>query len=268
MANPRGVPAPLLALAVPVLAGLAYMAAFGAPPTYIAVNAGALATALLWIAIGRLPARPAHRRLLAAGLLTLLALPMLIGPEVSGVARWIPLGPATLHAGMLTLPMLAVLASQDADDAAPLLLSALFLTLLQPDAAGAFAITFAAVGLHHVTRDWRMGVVAIAAFVATIAAALRGELPAQPFVERVLVEAIGHSPLAALGLFGALLASFLLILFDARPKPAERFALAGTLFGFGMMSLMSNYPTPLIGHGAAPILGYGLALGFRQETRS
>ena len=268
MAQPHGTPASLLALAVPVLAGLAYMRAFGAPSSYIAVDAAALAIALLWIALGRLPTCALHRRLLATALLALLALPLLTGPGLNGVARWLPLGPFTLHAGMLALPALAVLAAQEAEDAAPLLLSALFLTLLQPDAAGAFAITFAAVGLHHVTRDWRMGVVAIAGFIAAIAAALRGELPAQPFVERVLVQALGHSLLAAIGLFAALLASFLLILFHARPVRAERFALAGTLFGFAVMSLMSNYPTPLIGYGAAPILGYAFALGFRQEPRS
>lgn len=258
----------LLALAMPALAGLAYMAAFDAPLAYIMGSAGALAIALLLIALGRLPADPLRRRLLASALLALLALPLLTGPELNGISRWIPLGPVVLHSGMLALPAFAVLAAQEREDGALMLLAALFITLLQPDAAGAFAITFAAVGLHHVTRDWRMGVVAIAGFVAAIVAALRGELPAQPFVERVVVEALDQSALAALGLFGALVVGFLLILFRGRPVAAERFALAGTLFGFGMMALMSNYPSPLIGYGAAPILGYGLALGFRQETRS
>jgi hypothetical protein len=268
VAQRHGLLASLLALAIPVPAGLAYMAVFGAPPAYIAINAGALALALLWMAAGPVTLRPLPRRLLAGGLLAVLALPLLTGPELNGVTRWVPIGPATLHTGMLTLPTLAVIAAQEREDAPPLLLSALFLALLQPDAASAFAITFAAVGMHHLTRDWRMGVVAIAGFVTAIAAALRGELPAQPFVERVLVEAIDQSLLAALALFCALLASFLLILFHGRPNPVERFALAGTLFGFAIMSLMSNYPTPLIGYGAAPILGYGLALGFRQESRS
>jgi len=258
----------LLALAIPVLAGLAFMTAFGAPPAYLVGNAGALAIALLWLAVGRLPVDRLGRRLLASALLAILALPLLMGPEINGVARWVPVGPVVLHSDMLALPAFAVLVAQEREDGALLLLCALFLTLLQPDAASAFALTFAAVGLHHVTRDWRMGVVAIAGFVAGIVAALRGELPAQPFVERVVVEALDRSGLAALGLFGALVASYLLILFRGRPTAAERFALAGTLFGFGVMALMSNYPSPLIGYGAAPILGYGVALGFRQELSS
>lgn len=260
--------APLLALAIPVLAGIGYMAASGAPPGHIIVQAGALAFALLWTVIGRMSCRRFQQRLLASVLLAGLALPLLAGPEVNGVTRWIPLGAAVLHAGMLALPTLAVLAAREGEDAAPLLLSALFLALLHPDAASTFAITFAAVGLHHVTRDWRMGVVAIIGFVATIVAALRGELPAQPFADRVLVEALGQSVLAALSLLAATIGSFLLILFHGLASQAERFALAGTLFGFATMALISNYPSPLIGYGAAPILGYGLALGLRQETRS
>jgi len=263
-----GTLASLFTLAIPVLAGIVYMAASGAPRAYLASNAVALVLALAWVAGGRGPCTARQRRLLASALLAILALPNLLGPEISGVARWVPLGPVMLHAGMLALPPLVVLAAREPDDAPPVLLAALLLTLLQPDAAGALAITFAAVGVHHVTKDWRMGVVAIAGFVAMLTAAMRGELPPHPFVDRVLVEAAGQSPLAALGLFLATLAGFLLILLGPALRPAERLALAGSLFGFAVMALMSNYPSPLIGHGAAPIIGYGLALGFRQESRA
>ena len=147
--------AALLALAVPVLAGLAYLAWFGAPGAYLAVNAGALVLGLGWIAFGRLPAAAAPRRALAVALVILLALPLLTGPALNGVARWIPLGPLALHSGMLALPLLAVLAADERAYGVPLLLAALFIALLQPDAASAFALTFACVGLHHVGRDWQ-----------------------------------------------------------------------------------------------------------------
>jgi len=255
----------LLALALPVLAGLGWMAFAGAPPLYLAINAGALAIGSAWVTFGRLPAGAAPRRALAIGLVALFALPLLSGSEVNGITRWIPLGPLPLHSGMLTLPLLLVLAARQRDDAPPLLLAALLVALLQPDAASAFAITFACVGLHHVSQDWRMGAVAIMGFFAAIAAALRGELPAQQFVERVLVAAAFDQPLAALGLFGALAAGFLLMLFAAPMPRAERFALAGTLFGFSAAAMMSNYPSALIGFGAGPILGYALGLAAREE---
>jgi hypothetical protein len=260
----RRLPA-VLALAVPVLAGIGWMAWAGAPPAFLAVNAGALAGAMLWLGFGRLPTGPSARRTLAIALIVLFALPLVTGPQVNEIARWLPLGPFPLHAGMLALPLLLVLAAGTGDDAAPLLLAGLFVALLQPDAASAFAITFACVGLHHVGQDWRMGLVAIAGFFTAIAAALRGELAAQPFVERVLVSAALDHPLAAIGLFAALTAGFLLMLFAVPLGRAERFALAGTLFGFSVTAMMSNYPSALIGFGAAPILGYALALSARLE---
>ena len=43
------------------------------------------------------------------------------------------------------------------------------------------------------------------------------------------------------------------------PTPA-RWPLAGALSGFVLAALLGDYPTPLIGYGAASIIGLGLAL--------
>ncbi len=259
----------LLALAIPVLCGTAWMATSGAPSHYPLVNLGALALALLLVAFARGPHTALSRHILLGALLVVMLCPLVIGPEIvstSGdrVVRWMPLGPLTLHTGMLATPALAVLAARNRILAAPILLAALFAALLQPDAATGFALTFAAIGLHHVTRDWKVGLVCIAAFFASILMALAGEIAPQPFVERVLVEASLQSVALGIALALALLASFALVLFAIPFSREVRFALAGTLFGFGVMALMSNYPTPFIGYGAAPILGFGLALGLHR----
>ena len=47
-----------------------------------------------------------------------------------------------------------------------------------------------------------------------------------------------------------------------------RHALAGSLFGFSLAAIVSNYPSVLIGYGAAPIIGYGLALALADHTPS
>ena len=257
----------ILAVAIPVLAGLSYLFAFAAPPSYLAVNAAGLAIAAAWIAIApRLPSGRAWWVLMGAVLL-LLYLPLLTGPSLSGVARWLPLGPFELHAGMLAVPLLAVLAGEEPDHA-PLLLSiALFAAFLQPDMATGAALMLAAVGLYDATRDWRHGVFAIVAFFASLVAAMRGELPAQPFAERVMFLLARTEPLAALGLLAALVTSFYLIVAALPGRPASRKALAGSLFGFSFAGLVSNYPSPLIGYGAAPILGFGLALGLLASQR-
>lgn len=251
----------LLALAVPVLAGLGYLVAFGAPLAFIAVNAGALAASAIWIAAA--PGLRSGRtgRILIAVCLALLFLPLLTGPSLNGIARWLPLGPVSLHAGMLVVPALAVLCARE-DGWAPAALSlALLAALLQPDFATATALMLEGVGLYEATRDWKYGVYAIVAFCAAIVAALRGELPAQPFVERVITGLALTQPLVALALLVALLAGFFLILYACPGSDRSRKALAGSLFGFSFAGLVSNYPSALIGYGAAPILGFGLALG-------
>ncbi len=251
----------MLALAIPVLAGLAYLFACDAPVSYLGVNAGALAMAALWIALARHNPSAIARRVVIGVLVLLLFVPLLSGPSLGGVARWLPLGPFQLHAGMLTVPLLAVLVGEEPDYAPGLLSIALFAAVLQPDMATGAALMLAAVGLYDATRDWRHGVFAIVAFTASLVAAVRGELPAQPFVERVIFLLARSEPLAALGLLAALIASFYLIIGALPGRAASRKALAGSLFGFSFAGLVSNYPSALIGYGAAPILGFGMALG-------
>ena len=260
----------LAALAIPVLAGACWLIAAGAPRLYPLVNCTALALALCWIAFGRAPGTERGRHILAGALVALMLVPLASGPYLpsvtqDAVARWIPLGPVTLHAGAIAVPPLAVLAAQGGRTAAPVLFAGIAAAMFQPDAASGFALTFAAVGLHHAGQDWRVGMAAIAGFVASLLMAVSGELPPTPFVEGVLVDAARERLPAALALALALGAAFLLIaLALPRPRP-ERLALAGALFGFGVIGLMSTYPSVLIGYGASPILGFGIALGLHRK---
>ena len=258
----------LLTLAMPVLAGIAYLGLMGAPASYAILNAAALGiAALLVLLVPSLPEIRA-RRVISVALIALLFVPLLTGPYINGIARWLPFGPFTLHAGALVLPSLVVLAARDEDFAPPILLAALLAASLQPDAATGLAVMLAAVGLYNATKDWRLVPVAGIALLASMVAGLRGELPAQPFVERILIHLAIDTPLAAFGLAIALLVGFFLLAHAIpAPKPV-RHALAGGLFGFSLAALVSNYPTILVGYGAAPILGFGLAIGLAITGRT
>ena len=258
-----------VALALPVVAGALWMAWGGAPTLYWATNLAALALAVLFALTGRGPHTRFSRHLLVGVLIAVLLAPLVVGPEATSmtgdrVVRWFPLGAFSLHTGMFAVPPLAVLAARNRRYGPYFLLAALGAALFQPDAATGFAITFAAVGIHHVTKDWRMGAVVIAGFLASIWMALAGEVPPEPFVERVLQDAFGASMLVGLALALALALSFCLMLFAAPLSREKRFAVAGALFGFTIMAMMSHYPLPLVGYGAAPILGFGLALGMKR----
>ena len=259
--------AALLALAVPVLAGIVWMGWAGSPEKYRIVNAAALAAATLWIVFSPVPARPFHWRVLAIVAVFALCLPFLTGPGVNGVVRWISFGPVGLNSGMIAVPTLAIAAVHDREWGAWLLGAALLPLTAQPDAGAGLAVTFAAVGIHDRTKDWRYGIVCIAGFFLTISMGLRGELPPQVFVERVISDAAGASFVWALALFGALAAGFFTMLKGLRADPSTSYALAGALFGFAIMALVSHYPYPFIGYGAAPILGFGLALGLAESGR-
>lgn len=263
----RRIPA-LLALALPVLAGLAYLHFAGAPQHYLMVNAGALVMALALAAFLKAPSSRRNRQILLMAMVAALFVPLVTGPSLNGVARWIPLGPVQLHTGGLVIPAIIALATQDKETTAPALLICFLAGLLQPDAALGFALVFALVGLHDATRDWRHGLVCILGFFASLAMAYRGNPPPQEFVERVLVDAAGISIFMTLGLFAAMMASFFVVLFAIPASKVVRYGLAGSLFGFTIMSIMANYPSVLIGYGAAPILGFGLALGLANGSEA
>lgn len=180
---------------------------------------------------------------------------------MNGVARWLPLGPFQLHAGMLAVPLLAVLAGEEPGLAPVFLAPALLAALLQPDMATAAALMLAGVGLYDATRDWRHGAFAAVAFAVSLVAATRGELPAQPFADRVIFLLARTDLPAAIGLLASLIASYYLIVGAVPGRETSRKALGGALFGFSFAGLVSNYPSALIGYGAAPILGFGIALG-------
>ena len=249
----------LLAIALPVLAGLAYMATGGAPRAYLIVNGGALILAALIVMIG-LPKLGRRARIVAgAALLVLFALPLLTGPSMNGIARWLPLGPFILHAGMLTIPALAVLAARDDRFGPPALAAALLTALAQPDFASAFALIGGAIGAYQVRSDWRFGLVVIGGFFIAIAAALQGELPAVAFVERIIIDALPTAPLMAGLIALSIVGAVLIMLFGTGLPRIARYPIGLSLFGFWLASLISNYPTPLAGYGAAAIIGFALA---------
>ena len=264
--------AAILALALPCLSGLAYLIAFDAPQSYVMVNAGALAIALGWTGFGTsldgAPDGLMARRVLAALLTALMALPLVAGPSADGVMRWISIGGLSLHMGMVTIPLLVCLAARDRDFAMPILLSAMAVTLLQPDGASAFALMWASAGLFLVWKDWKTAILAIAGLAVSVIANLRGDLPPQPFVESILADLALIAPAFAIGLALSLFASFFLMLRLLPRGHAERYALAGSFAGFSIAALMANYPHILIGYGAAPIIGYGLALAANRTDVS
>ena len=247
------------ALLIPGLAGIAFLAFGGAPASYPLVNCGALLLSTVWIAIRGVTCGPRTRLAAAFGLVAMMALPLLTGPAVDGVARWIPLGPFALHSGMLATPLLVVLAARDPRRGPIMLASAIAAAAFQPDAATAFALFAAAAVLAAVTRR-RLWIVTASAGVPAVVASLRVPGPApQPFVEGIVADAWALQPIAALALMLALVWPVIVLARGHESTRLPRLALSAALSGFVVISLAGPYPVPFLGYGAAPLLGFGLA---------
>ncbi len=258
--------AAVLAILIPGCAGIAYLTLGGAPTLFALINLSAIAIASLCACFLKMPTGRTARRILALGLLLALALPVGIGPSIDGVSRWLSIGGFTLHVGMVVIPLLCVLAALDRTAAPPILLAALIASFAQPDMASCLALAFAALALWLSHRDWTMGAIAILAVFASIGASFSGALPPQPFVEGILSDLWQSNAVAAVGLAVSISASLLLLLIALPAPKASRSVLAGAMAGFFTAATIGDYPYPLIGYGAASILGLGLAL-IRQTER-
>lgn len=257
-----------LALAIPCLAGLAFLWRFDAPVHFLYVNAAALALGLMWIAFAPRITSPRIAITGALMCLVLLAAPLATGPRLDGIARWLPLGSFQLHAGALAITLLVSLAATCRRTGPLLIVAGGAICALQPDAASALALMCAAGGVFWVTRERSWAVSGALLLTITLFAASRGNLPPQPFVENVLADAASASILAALGLCAALVAGFALIVRCSALQLPVRAALAGGYTGFVIMAMLGDYPSILIGYGAAPIIGFALALGLSAGRAS
>jgi hypothetical protein len=247
--------------------GLAYMAAGGAPASFLMINAAALAFGLVTLSILVLADRRAH---LAPGPINLLLGLILMGVSLwgvsaDGVTRWVALGPLAIQPSLMIVPLMAVLfaRSRDVLSLGGVALAALALAL-QPDrgmsgalAAGLTVLAFA--------RPDRQTLAAASLSVIGLGAALMqaDPSPAMPFVDQILYSSFGIHPLAGTAV---LLGSMLLVLpflTAIRAKGVEPSACAtfGAVWAAIIVAAaLGNYPTPVVGYGGSAIVGYFLSL--------
>lgn len=251
-----------LPLIFPAVGGLIYLFIFDAPQRLILINAGALVLALAWIAFGRLPADRRVRLGIAWASAALLFVPLATGPEMGGVARWFPAGPITLHSAPLLLPLIAVLCAREEKwGAAPLALTALALAL-QSDGAALLALGLASAALAWLHRGVSFAALSLSAFGLAAFTFQDASLAPQQFTEGVLADAFDRTFIQGLG-FAVMLFVIPLwhLVIDPQLQRTEGYAVAALLTGLGLAAVIAPYPYPLIGYGASPILGFGLALG-------
>jgi cell division protein FtsW (lipid II flippase) len=268
----RKIAVALQVLATLVVSILAIRAAGGSSSAMILQGAAGGVGAILAVVVAWL-ARPPGRiaAMLLLGVVVAVEIYVLVaGVSMEGVRRWVALGPLQLHAASLLVPVAAWTAARRLDAiGAGLLAATLVVLAAQPDAASVLALTLAigTVALLDKTKR-RLASALVAIGLAGLAWALSrpDPLPAVDHVELVVRRAFEASPtlgpLAAVALIGAPLA-----MLWSRRTPAA-LALAAAWAGFVLANLIANYPAPVIGAGAAPVLGWLLSVGLTFGRQS
>ena len=226
---------------------------------------------LISVALHARPRRdhsPRHLIVLALLGLGLLGLTF-VDAGMSGVHRWVGLGPITLYAGAVALPMLII--AMNGRWAAPLAVATALVLVAQPDAAQASALAMAVIVLSlHGPAPKPMAWLAVLVVVALAAWSwFRPDpLAPVPHVEGILglarqagapwlATAIGSLALLPLPFFAGR---------DDSITPTTR-ALGAYLVVCIVVPLVRPFPVPLLGFGVSPIIGYFFALSVIRRRR-
>jgi cell division protein FtsW (lipid II flippase) len=261
----------LLPVAVPaVAAGLAVLVLADVGRGVWLIQGSAIALACVLVLADRMvrPAfSPPHASIVIIGLaLTLVAAPL--SGEATRPERWLSLGPVSLYVAPLCLPSFLAACSFCLRERGGLALTALVaaagmsaLLAAQPDASQALALLVASAVLF--VRD-SIGIKRSAAalmamaLIAGYAFSRPDPLESVPYVEGVFILAFEHSVVAGLfvvaGAF-ALVGGLWLRSLRNNAWLAAASAYYAVLFACSVPGLT---PAPLVGYGAAPLLGFGL----------
>ncbi len=194
----------------------------------------------------------------------------LVEHDVDGVHRWIAVGPFQLNASAAFSPWLFVGFASGQHRVrmatAPILVAAQILHVMQPDAAQASAVACGALALLPALPEGKraFGLVTGVAVVVLCAATWCRRDPLLPVehVERILFVAAAKGAAWSFAAIAASAIMFVPFLLDIRVR---RRGMVPVLFLAAMFaaSFLGNFPVPVFGAGAGPVLGwYGLAAVF------
>ena len=251
-----------------VVTGAVVMARADVPPAIWTQNIVAALTGILLV-LAAAAWRPVHAATLQRWAIPAAAAALgasLLAPGVEGIHRWLFVGPVQVHVGAVVLPLLLVLlGSLRSIWTAITAFVVLGVLWLQPDAAQAvaFALGWSASCALTRPRGWYWTVF-VAILLAGAALLRPGSLEPVAHVEGIvtLAAGLGVFPVAA-SLIGLALVPLAPVLSPNRPVGAGLGVYVLCTF---IAAAVGNYPVPYLGHGAAPIVGYYLAIAFLTSS--
>lgn len=269
---------PLIGVLPAGLLGLGIMALHGASRNMILINSVALALGFVsghWGGRALVSAAQKRPHVFASVILVLMSLTF-FDAGFDGVHRWFRVGPLRLHPAAMSIPLLlwilVVLLEKKRLSSALLIFSgAMALHVAQPDAGQATALAAGGLVLAAII-DESIGIRIALAGMGLVGAGFSWMRP-DPLAPVPMVEDIVSVAFAmnrGLGI-AAVLALTLLplsaVLFGRQFKPRSMPTIYGFVLGAYLLASIvvvgvGEFPTPVLGFGASPILGaiWGLAL--------
>lgn len=241
----------------------------GVPAVIWAINpvAWLVGAGLAWALSRRAPSA-GTLQVIGAAVLCACTLPLITGPDLDGVRRWLSAGPLTVNMALLMLPVGIVAAGLVKSVWKWVVLPLVGMILaIQPDASQAAALACATVVLAVLgpgPRGVRFGAGVAAVLAAGFAMSRPDPTAPVPHVEQILSLAWTLTPVlaavAAIASVAAALAPWGSLRPDGHLRAAVAALLAWTLATL-IAPALGAFPQPLVGVGAAPILGLWLAVG-------
>ena len=263
--------APLILGTLAVATGATFLWNVGALPGMASRNS---ASFILGLLLGWAAHHIARRRLgaeiLFAAASAILLLVLVIGIELDGVKRWLPIGPIHVQVALILSPLvLALAASRESRHWRAAVLVPLALVAAQPDAATSVALALGVAVLmadasRRSVRGWsrrRIIIAALALSLAVLGLIVAGIQTPPPvaFVEGTVgIAALSGSLAIALHILAVALA---LAALTSRHNPAGT-SLAAYFAASFVAAVFWAFPMPILGAGPSHLIGFGLAIGW------
>jgi hypothetical protein len=193
-----------------------------------------------------------------------------VGPDAEGVRRWLGVSGLKVHVASLAIPLAIGVAARAPGAWTTVGLGLLALGLaLQPDAAGAVALALALLALLALQRcAWTAAAAGLALLAACWTLVHPDALAPTAWAEGMPTTALAMGPvlgfLVALGLT-LLPAPFVFVAARGRRRRPLAAALAVYWMALIVASLVAAFPSPLVGYGAGPILGYVISWALLRQ---
>jgi len=253
-------------------AGIGLLAWLGAPGSMLIANSAGLLCGLTGYGLVRVLLRSPPPVITATVVVLAMIAVAVWGYALDGVHRWLRLGPFTLHVGFVLLPLLMLVCAAGRW-IAPVAFACVGLGIwLQPDAGMASAIAVASIALLAATRTIAAGAGAVASVGWAVATWLRPD-PLEPvrYVEHVVELAWARDALtggAATLMLAAIPVIFVVLGGRDRSRRPVCWSLAGFWAGAAAASLAGHFPTPVIGMGIGPIIGFALSFAVCASVKA